>query len=92
METSKGTATSQLIDEYGLHGGIYLGDDITDISAFRAIQTASQNQGFQGVAIGIINPEAPKELAEEADFTLNEVSDAERFLQWMSQPLPPAPI
>jgi len=88
VKANKGTATLHLIEEYKLHGGIYLGDDITDIDAFRVIRAASRDLDFRGFAIGIINLEAPKELETEADFTLNGVNDVERFLQWISQTLP----
>ena len=88
VKADKGTATLHLVQEYKLHGGIYLGDDLTDINAFRAIRVASQDLDFQGFAIGIINSEAPEELEREADFTLNGVSDVEYFFKWMSQALP----
>ncbi|MFC2003581.1 trehalose-phosphatase [Chloroflexota bacterium] len=82
---NKGTATLSLIQEYHLQSGVYLGDDVTDIDAFRAIHTASRDSNFQGFAIGITSEETPERLTEEADFTLNGVSDVERFLKWMSQ-------
>ena len=85
VEVNKGTATLNLIREYNLKGGIYLGDDSTDIDAFRAINAASQSSDFIGFAIGIIDHEMPAELAMEANFTLNGVSDVERFLNWISQ-------
>ena len=85
IEVNKGTATLDLIQEYNLQGGIYLGDDSTDIDAFRAIHTACRNLNFQGFAIGIVSSEMPEKLVEEADFTLNGVSDVERFLRWMSR-------
>ena len=83
IEVNKGTATLDLIRDYNLRGGIYLGDDPTDIDAFRAIHTACRNLNFRGFAIGILSPEMPEGLAEEADFTLNGVSDVERFFRWM---------
>ena len=85
VEANKGTATLDLIREYNLHGGIYLGDDLTDVDAFRAIRSTSRNSAFQGLAIGIISQEMPEELVADADFTLNGVNDVERFLKWMSQ-------
>ena len=88
IEVSKGTATLSLIREYNLKGGIYLGDDLTDIDAFRAIHTASRDLDFHGFAIGIISKEMPARLVAEADFTLNGVSDVERFLSWMSRAIP----
>ena len=85
LKVDKGTGTMNLIQEYNLHGGIYLGDDITDIYAFRAIRTATRELDFHGFAIGITGPEMPDELTAEVDFTLDGVSDVERFLKWMSQ-------
>jgi len=85
VEVNKGTATLDLIQEYNLQGGIYLGDDLTDVDAFKAIHAASHDLDFRGFAIGIISQEMPEELVAEADFTLNGVSDVEGFLRWMSQ-------
>ena len=85
VERNKGTAVLDLIREYNLQSGIYLGDDFTDIDAFTAMHSASHNSDFQGFAIGIISREMPEKLVTEADFTLNGVNDVEHFLQWMSQ-------
>ncbi len=84
IEADKGTATMDLIKEYNLKGGIYLGDDYTDIDAFRAIHTACHERDFQGLAIGIIGSETPENLETEADFTLNGVGDVELLLKWMT--------
>jgi len=84
VKIDKGTATRDLIREYNLQGGIYLGDDLTDIDAFRAVHTAAHDFKFQGFAIGITSREMPERLAREADFTLNGVEDVERFLKWMA--------
>jgi trehalose 6-phosphate phosphatase len=85
LPIDKGTAVRDLIESYNLHGGIYLGDDLTDIDAFRAIRSCSVNPDFHGLALGIISPEMPYNLVDEADFTLNGVADVERFLRWLSQ-------
>ena len=83
VEVNKGTATIDLVQEYNLQGCIYLGNDTTDIDAFRAIHAASHNLDFRGIAIGVISQETPKKLMIDADFTLNGVNDVERFLEWM---------
>ena len=85
VEVSKGTAVLELIKEYDLRSGVYLGDDITDIDAFRALRSACHDMDFRGLAIGIAGPEMPEELTAEVDFTLNGVRDVERFLEWMSR-------
>jgi len=76
---NKGSATLELIDEYNLRKAVYLGDDLTDVDAFRAIRQA----GFHGVAVGVINEEAPREVDREADYTVNGVGEVERFLEWL---------
>lgn len=88
VEVNKGTTVLELIQEYNLQGGIYLGDDLTDVDAFRAIHTASHDLDFQGFAVGITSQEMPEKLVTETDFTLNGVSDVERFLEWLSQTVP----
>ncbi len=85
VRMDKGTSILDLIQEYNLRGGVYLGDDLTDVDAFRAIHAACHDLDFQGFAIGITSQEMPEKLAEEADFTLNGVDDVERFLKWLSQ-------
>lgn len=85
VKINKGTAILNLIHEYNLQGGIYLGDDLTDIDAFRAIHTACHDLEFRGLAIGVTSQEMPERLVAEADFTLNGTSDVERFLKWLSQ-------
>jgi trehalose 6-phosphate phosphatase len=84
-KVNKGTATLDLIHEYHLKGGVYLGDDFSDVDAFRAIHAARHDSDFRGFAIGVTSQEVPEKLAEEADFTLNGVDDVERFLKWLSQ-------
>ncbi len=59
VRVDKGTAVTALIQEYNLLGGIYLGDDVTDIDAFKAIHAASRNSNFQGFAIGVTSREMP---------------------------------
>jgi trehalose 6-phosphate phosphatase len=88
VSINKGTTTLTLIRDYRLRGGIYLGDEYTDIDAFRAIHNVPGDLAFQGFAIGVTSPEMPAGLVSEADFSLNGVADVERFLQWLSQNVP----
>ncbi|MFC1893541.1 trehalose-phosphatase, partial [Chloroflexota bacterium] len=83
--TNKGTAILELIQGYNLRGGIYLGDDATDIDAFAAVHTASRDPDFNGFAIGVISEEMPESFTAKVDFTLNGVQDVERFLARIAQ-------
>lgn len=82
---NKGTAVRELIRDYQLKGGIYLGDDVTDIDAFRAIHSASGKGDFKGWAVGITSPEMPPEMLPEVDFTLNGVAEVADFFRQLSR-------
>ena len=83
MEVNKGSAARELIREYQLRAAIYLGDDLTDVDAFRAIYEA-RAPDFDGICLAVIDKETMPEVEEGADFTLNGVSEVERFLEWLA--------
>ena len=82
IEVNKGSAVRELIKEYQLRAAIYLGDDVTDIDAFRAIHEA-KTQYFNGICLGEIDKETLPGVKEGADFTLDGVGEVERFLEWL---------
>ena len=79
LVVNKGTAVNALRESYRLRGGIYLGDDISDVDAFAVMHT----RGFKGLAVGVVDEETPHEVTGEADFTLNGVGDVEHFFTWL---------
>lgn len=83
MEVNKGSAVRNLIREYELRAAIYLGDDVTDIDAFRAVHE-SGTPDFNGICLGVIDKETLPGVEEGADFTLDGVSEVERFLEWLA--------
>lgn len=95
---NKGTALAGLVDLFGLKSMFYLGDDLTDVDAFRALAILAGKApppgpgsnsnlgpvaGFQGLAIGVANREMNPEVAETADFLVNGVQGVEDFLVWL---------
>jgi trehalose 6-phosphate phosphatase len=84
VEINKGTAVLDLMRDYSLQSGLYMGDELTDIDAFRAVRSASASSAFRGLTIGVTSVEMPEGLALEADLTLNGISDIERFLGWLT--------
>ncbi len=79
LDVTKGSGVLSLIEERGLRGAIYLGDDLTDADVFVAFHEAGVS--FRGVAVAVVGAEAPPEVEQEADLTLNGVADVERFLR-----------
>jgi len=84
LEVNKGVAVIGLVERYHLRGGIYLGDDISDVDAFGVMHT----RGFKGLALGVTSEETSHEVTRDADFTLNGVSDVARFLKWFAGAAP----
>lgn len=84
VEANKGTAMRDLVEDYHLRAAICLGDDLTDVDAFRAIHQF-RHPDFQGLAIGVIDNETAPEVEQEADFTLQGVGEVEQFFKWLAE-------
>ena len=82
VDINKGTAVTTLIRQYGLEAAIYLGDDIGDTPAFRAIRQARSKKSFNGLAILVTGTETSRSLLDEVDFTLDGVQETETLLNW----------
>lgn len=69
----KGTALRGLIDELGARSVIYVGDDIGDMPAFRALAELREHEAIAAMAVAAIVPGAsdvPADLREAADLVL----------------------
>jgi trehalose 6-phosphate phosphatase len=83
VKIDKGTSIKDLVTTRGLEGGIFFGDDWTDIDGFRALHELTIAGGFYGFAVAVLHPEAPKEILEFADFALNSIEEMPLFLDWL---------
>jgi trehalose 6-phosphate phosphatase len=81
VEANKGTALEALVRDRGLRSALYLGDDSTDLDAFRALRRLRAEGTCQGVAVAVRHPEAPPDLAAEADLTLASVEMVPQLLR-----------
>jgi trehalose 6-phosphate phosphatase len=66
LDVHKGTAVRQLLGERNLKRALYAGDDTTDLDGFRALDGLDVS-----VRIAVASQEAPAELREAADLTVN---------------------
>lgn len=73
VEVDKGTALSRLARAWKLKRGLYAGDDLTDVDAFRGLRRLMREGGFEGVAIAVLSSETPIELEAVADVTVQGV-------------------
>lgn len=83
VAVDKGRAIEELIRERGLRGALYLGDDRTDIDAFAALRALARAGDCAGVAVAILQDEAPPELAAAADVTLDSIERVPALLRWL---------
>lgn len=79
----KGTAIAELAERHGLRGAVYLGDDRTDIDAFRALSGLTVRGTLVGVRVAVLHAEAPAGLAESADLALPSIMAVPGFLTWL---------
>lgn len=86
----KGTAIEEIVVERGLRGVVFLGDDVTDVDALRALRRLRDGHGIAALGIGVWSPEGPPELRETADLLLHGVPEVERLLHALAA-RPPRP-
>ena len=83
INVTKGTAVCSLVREFHLSGGILIGDDVTDLDAFRSAAYLSRQHNFSSVSVAVAGLDSPPELEQEADFSCGGVPEVEKFLSWL---------
>ena len=80
---SKGTALEDLTRERRLTALISMGDDVTDVDAFRSARKISGDGRVTAVCIVVVGGGAPDELVALADYQVENVGEVEEFLSWI---------
>ncbi|HEY1012105.1 MAG TPA: trehalose-phosphatase [Herpetosiphonaceae bacterium] len=83
LDINKGTAVFDLIDEFDLRAVIVLGDDVTDVDAFRALRAAGE-RGVATLSVGILSDETPMVVRETCDVTADGVAGTSAILAWLA--------
>ncbi len=81
VELSKGTSVAELAAEYELDGLIYLGDDVTDVDAFRALTKLRSEKGLEFHSVGVRNDPTPQQVIDNADAMVDGVQGVIELLQ-----------
>jgi trehalose 6-phosphate phosphatase len=75
LTVTKGSAVTWLVREHQLGRVVYIGDDITDAHAFRALKVLEQANGeIKTLSIGVVGPETPASIRQLADAGLPSVN------------------
>jgi trehalose 6-phosphate phosphatase len=72
IQFDKGTGVANLLDGLDLEAVMYVGDDLTDVDAFRSIvRLADEDRIARAIRVGVRSAEAPEEILAEADLVID---------------------
>jgi trehalose-phosphatase len=82
----KDGAVASLLADERLDRATYAGDDRTDLDAFRRLrQLREEGRLRAAVCVGVLSAEAPAELAEESDLTVDGLEGWMTILRWLAE-------
>ena len=82
----KDAAVAALLANDGVERATYAGDDRTDLDAFRRLRELQGEGELAGaVCVGVLSPEAPPELPEEADLLVDGPEGWLALLEWLAE-------
>lgn len=72
VQLDKGAGVRALLEGRKLAAAMYVGDDATDLDAFRALEELThEGQLAAAVRIGVVSEDGPREIGEQADATVD---------------------
>jgi trehalose 6-phosphate phosphatase len=71
VQFDKGAGVASLLKDTDVENALYVGDDITDLDAFRAIsRLAEEGEIKRAIRVGVQSEEGPAEIVSEADIVV----------------------
>ena len=78
----KGTAVRTLVEEYRPQRAMFIGDDTTDLDAFRELQKLREEGALREILrVGVASDEGPPEIETEADIVVDGVDGVDEVLR-----------
>jgi len=86
VRADKGTSVRRLIEEYSPEKALFIGDDTTDLDAFRELE-ALREEGVltETLRIGVKSDEGPSEIISESDLVVDGVEGVEEVLRVLAE-------
>ncbi len=90
VKLTKGTAAQAVVHEYRLDSVLFLGDDLTDVDAMRALKRFADDpqRDLLALSVGILHSSTPPEITQHADLFAEGVDDTAALLNWIGEQLP----
>ncbi len=81
IRADKGTATRKVVEEYEPEKALFMGDDTTDLDAFRELEALREEGTLSEILrIGVESEEGPPELVSESDLVV-DIEDVDEVLR-----------
>jgi trehalose 6-phosphate phosphatase len=82
VRADKGTAVRALVEEYKPEMALFIGDDTTDLDAFRELAKLREEGTLKEILrVGVASEEGPPEITTEADIVVGGVDDVGEVLR-----------
>jgi len=82
IRADKGTAVRTLVEEYHPQKAMFIGDDTTDLDAFRELEVLREEGALKEILrIGVSSDEGPPEIEEQADIVVDGVDGVNEVLK-----------
>ena len=82
IRADKGTAVRTLVEEYRPEKAMFIGDDTTDLDAFRELERLREEGRLRDILrVGVASEEGPPEIRIEADIVVDGVDGVGRVLR-----------
>ena len=82
IRADKGTAVRTLVEEYRPQRAMFIGDDTTDLDAFRELEELREGGKLREILrIGVASDEGPPEIEEQADIVVDGVDGVSEILE-----------
>ena len=79
----KGKIVNKIIKKYEAKQLIYLGDDVTDVDAFKEISKLNDEKNMGCTSVLVQSNETPEFVKNSAEYYVNSVEDVEIFFNWL---------
>jgi len=86
VRIDKGAGIVRLLDAADLAAALYVGDDLTDVDAFRGLdELVATGRVEQAVKVGVRSEEGPPQLEREADHMVDGTAGVRELLQLLAR-------
>ena len=79
----KGKIINKIVKNYGANQLVYLGDDVTDVDAFKKISKLNNQKRIEGTTIIVQSNETPEFVKNSAEYYVDGVEDVKNFFKWL---------